>query len=220
MSAETGGAGDAGIVAGRAAPGSTVAPAGGAGGGEGDAYRALVPLVYDQLRRRARRYLAGRSGHTLEPTALVHEAFLKLAGGESGPRWSTDRHFYQAASEAMRQVLMDHAKSRGRAKRGGALRRVDLDRLDLAAPDAAGDSFDWPGLDEALRALEAEDERAYRVVMLRFFGGRSEAEVAALLGMSGRSVQREWKAAKLFLLAHLDGRLRPGQRGEGTGARS
>ena len=190
-----------------------------AGRGEPGAYRELVPLVYEELRRRARQYMAEHAGHnvTLQPTALVHEAFLKLVGsrGEAAGQFKSGRHFLHAAAEAMRQILVNHAKAKAAAKRGGRLRRVELEGVDVPAPapESAGEP-DWLALNSALAALEREDEQAYRLVMLRYFAGRTEAECATMLGVSERTVQRSWRAAKLFLLAHMSSAARGTDRNE------
>ena len=164
----------------------------------------LMPLVYEELRRRARFYMAReKAGHTLQATALVHDAFLRLVG--EGVSWGSSRHFFNAAAEVMRQLLVDHARRRGSLKRGGQGRRVGLDGLEVAAPPVpAGlgvESVDWEALDRALAALKAEDERRYQVVMLRYFAGLPEHEVAQCLGVSPRTVIRDWKTARMFLLS-------------------
>ena len=120
--------------------------------GDSAAMEELIPLVYDELRRRAALHMAWeRAGHTLQPTALVHEAFARLAGNPQAVAWESGRHFYNIAAEMMRQLLVDHARRRSAAKRGGKLRRVDLEQVDVALPV---DDTDWLGLDQA-REIEA-----------------------------------------------------------------
>lgn len=155
-------------------------------------------LVYGELRSLADRELAGeRSGHTLQPTALVNEAYLRLAG--KGPLlWESRAHFFGAAARAMRQVLVDHARARGRKKRAGA-------PLDVSGVGVDGLDLDLLSLDEALDRLEALDPRKARVVALRFFAGLSVREVARLLGVAAGTVSGDWKIAKMWLLRELSG---------------
>ena len=178
--------------------------------GDGAAAGELLPLVYELLRRRAGQLMAAeRPDHTLTPTALVHEAYLRVADRRSG--FEGRRHFYNAAAQAMRRILVENARSRGRAKRGGAdgapASRADdvtVDSLEAQHP-VTSDGFDWLALDEALDALRERDGRRHQVVMLRFFAGLGEAEVAELLGVDVRTVRRDWVTAKLWLCAHLSG---------------
>jgi RNA polymerase sigma factor (TIGR02999 family) len=179
-------------------------------GGEAGALDELIPLVYEELRRQARLIMssagAAAAGHTLQPTAVVHEAYAKLVGGSGGVAWRTSRHFFNAAAEVMRQILVDHARAKGRQKRGGGWRRVDVDRANATeAPATVSPDEDWECLDGALTSLRLRDDRRYRVVMLRFFAGLADQEVAACLGVCEKTVRRDWKAAKLFLLAQMDG---------------
>jgi RNA polymerase sigma factor (TIGR02999 family) len=164
----------------------------------------LIPLVYDELRHKARLYMAReRVGHTLQATAVVHEAFARMLGGSpNGASWESSRHFFNAAAEVMRQLLVDHARRRGAEKRGGGLQRIELEGVDLEVP---GDDIDWAGLDEALAELKKRDERRYQVVMLRYFAGLPEHDVAKCLDISEKTVQRDWKVSRMFLLAHLQG---------------
>ncbi len=177
-------------------------------GGDAAAMHQLIPLVYRELRERAAAYMAReRTDHTLQATALVHEAFAKLVsgGGVGADRrvpWESSRHFYNAAAEAMRQLLVDHARRHGAEKRGGGLARVELEGLDVVAP-ATG--VDWRALDVALIELKKQDERRYQVVMLRYFAGLAEHDVAKVLGISEKTVQRDWKVSRMFLLAQLTG---------------
>jgi len=183
----------------------TGAPAA-AGAGESAAAGELLPLVYELLRRRAGQLLAAeRPDHTLTPTALVHEAYLRVADRRSG--FDGRRHFYNAAAQAMRRILVENARARRRVKRGGGAGRADDVTLDsLEAQHAVtSDGIDWLALDEALDALRERDPRRHQVVMLRFFAGLGEAEVAELLGVDVRTVRRDWATAKLWLCAHLSG---------------
>lgn len=163
----------------------------------------LLPLVYDQLRKSAQSQMAGeRANHTLSATALVHEAYLKLVGPREVP-WAGRGHFYAAAAEAMRQILLDHAKARGRVKRGGGLGRVDLDRTaSLGGPvttDPGVDDADYVALDEAICRLTVRDPRMAEVVRLRFYAGLEVSEVAMALGVSERTVKSDWAFAKAWL---------------------
>lgn len=164
---------------------------------------ALLAQLYTQLRAAAQHHMAReRANHTLTATALVHEAWLRLAPPREVP-FEQRAHFYAAATEAMRHVLLDHAKSRGRQKRGGGRIRIDLDApLDLATDDKIDD---YLAVDEAIEALKAEDPRLAEIVRLRFFGGLSVAETAALLSVSERTVKGEWAFARAWLARHLAG---------------
>ncbi len=170
--------------------------------GDVEARDALYSLVYDELRRLARRHLQGeRAGHTLQPTALVHEAYLRLAGEEQ-EEWANRGHFFAACAEAIRRILVEHARSRARHKRGGGWRRVSLAQSALAAPEP---SIDLIALDEALRRLAALDPPRARVVELRFFGGLTVEQTAGFLGLSVPTVVRSWRLAKAWLYRELDG---------------
>jgi RNA polymerase sigma factor (TIGR02999 family) len=165
--------------------------------GEQAALDELVPLVYEELRRIARRYR--RDGNnTLQTTALVHEAFLRLAGTE-GTQWQNRAHFFGVAARAMRHILVDHARARCAFKRGGAVRSVSLDP-DLLSQERAASLV---ALDEALSALAALAPRQSRVVELRYFGGLSVNETAGVLGVSPETVTRDWRVAKSWLLREL-----------------
>ena len=163
----------------------------------------LIPLVYDELRRIARAQLRNeRADHSLAATALVHEAYLRLAGDGRAP-WRDRRLFFTAAAEAMRRILIEHARSRGRVKRGGpegARRRVELNSVDLARED---DLEDLVALDDVFRRLEERDPRAADVVRLRFYAGLSVEETAKALEISERTVKREWAFARAWLFAAL-----------------
>lgn len=161
----------------------------------------LYRRVYGELKRMASRHLrASDDAATLSTTELVHEAFLKL-GGASSSDWQGRAHFFGAASRAMRQVLVDFARRRRAAKRGGGTTRVSLSESDVAL-DVELDSI--LALDEALERLTMVDERLRRIVEMRFFGGFSENEVAVSLGVTPRTVEREWLKARLFLLRELE----------------
>ncbi|WP_396627160.1 sigma-70 family RNA polymerase sigma factor [Luteitalea sp.] len=169
--------------------------------GDEAAAAALVPLVYDELRRVASAALRReRADHTLQPTALVHEAFLRLAGATEVP-WRDRGHFVAIAARVMRQVLVDHARGRGALKRGHALVRIPLEGVDVA--QMPGSDVDLVVLDQALERLAALDERQARIVELRFFGGLTVEETAALIGASARTVKRDWQMARAWLKREL-----------------
>ncbi len=143
-----------------------------------------------------------RTGHTLSATALVHEVYLKLAGPRDKP-WEGRRHFYAAAVEAMRQIVLDHARARGCVKRGGGRVRLELDVAASLAADSVADEKEILALNEALSRLKDQDPRMAEVVGLRFFAGLSIQEVAAILGVSERTVKNDWKFAKAWLQREL-----------------
>lgn len=161
----------------------------------------LAVRLYEDLRAAARRQMAGeRAGHTLTATALVHEAYLRIAGPRELPM-EERAHFYAAAVEAMRRVLLDHAKARGRLKRGAGLAPLSLDGpLDLAEVERGGD---FEALDEAIQLLRRRDPRMAEVVSLRFLCGFSVADVADLLGVSERTVKADWSFARAWLAREL-----------------
>lgn len=164
--------------------------------GEGNAVEKLLPLVYAELRMLARQQMnRERSDHTLQATALVHEVYMRLLGGrELG--WANRRHFFNTAAEAMRRILIEHARKRGRVKRGGRLTRVSLDGLELAV----GENPDFfLLLDDAIRRLSEQDDRAAEVVRLRFFAGLDIDQTAEVLDVSPMTVKREWKFARVWL---------------------
>lgn len=165
--------------------------------GEPKAADELLPLVYTQLRKVAQECMAReRPGQTLQATALVHEAYLRIAGSR-GRDWDGRAHFFAAAAEAMRRILVERARARARLKRGGGWTRVTLEGLDLAAET---DPAELLALDEALTELEAEDGRAAEVVRLRFFAGLDVGETAAALEVAPRTVKREWTFARAWLM--------------------
>jgi RNA polymerase sigma factor (TIGR02999 family) len=189
-----------------------------AGRGEPHAAAALLPLVYEQLRALARQRMSDeRAAHTLQATALVHEAYLRLVGADAGaaPGWSGRGHFYRAAAEAMRRILIEHARARGRVKRGGGggegggdnkgggVRRVPLDALASLEAAAQCDADDVLALDAVFAELERQNPDAAAVVRLRFYAGLSVDETAAVLGVSGRTVNREWNYARAWLFRAL-----------------
>ena len=160
----------------------------------------LFDLLYEDLRERAAvRFRHERAGHTLQPTALVNEAWLKLS--ENGEVAAHDRaHLLALASQAMRRVLVDHARGRGRLRRGGDRKREEISAI--AAPDS-GDALDLEQLDRALTRLQERSERLARIVEMRFFGGLSREETAEALGVSRTTAARDWRAAKAFLSNEL-----------------
>lgn len=161
----------------------------------------LLQRVYAQLRASAERRLHGeRVGHTLTATALVHEAYLRLAEGRRVP-WASEAHFYAAAAEAMRLILIEHARARGRAKRGGGRGRVPLSVVDLARCDDAEQIL---MLDEEIGRLALRHPTAGSVVRLRFYAGLSVEQTAAILGVSVRTVMREWSFARAVLYRALE----------------
>jgi RNA polymerase sigma factor (TIGR02999 family) len=161
---------------------------------------ALLPLVYRQLHAIAsRRMKDERESHTLQATALVNEAFLKLLGRERHT-WSGKAHFYAAAAEAMRRILIDHARGKARVKRGGGRARIPLDVVDLASRDCIDEIL---SVDEAVRRLEGQDPRMAEVVKLRFYVGLSEKETAQVLTVTDRTVRREWVRARAWLQKEL-----------------
>ncbi len=175
--------------------------------GEEGAFHALLPMVYGELRRLARSALRReRAGHTLQTTALVHEAYLRLAGSDSGP--DTRRRFMGVAANVMRRVLVDHARRRKSKKRGGDMAPLRLDTLEplLAAPSGERDLIDIIVLDEALEELMEQDERPGRAVELHYFGGLSYAEVAEALDVSEATVDRDLRFARAWLYRKLDAR--------------
>lgn len=168
--------------------------------GDTNARDELAPLIYDELRRLARGYLRHeRPGHTLQPTALVHEAFLRLID-QSQVNWQNRAHFFGAAARLMRQILINHAEARRAAKRGGAAERVPLDGVDRFA---AAPEIDLAALDEALRRLERLDPQQGRIVELRYFGGLTVEEIAEVIGVSPATVKRDWSLARAWLRREL-----------------
>jgi len=170
--------------------------------GDDAALEQLIPLMEAELRRLARGYMGReRQGHTLQTTALVNEAFLRLTDARH-VRWQDRAHFLGISARLMRRVLVDYARRRGFHKRGGGAQRVTLDEAVMPAADPA---FDVVALDRALEALEKSDPRKSRTVELRFFGGLSVEETAEVLKVSTDTVKRDWRLAKLWLLRELEG---------------
>jgi RNA polymerase sigma factor (TIGR02999 family) len=172
---------------------------------QGDSHAAeqLLPLVYDELRNLARQKLAlEKPGQTLDATSLVHEAYLRLVGPADAARWKDRGHFFAAAAEAMRHILVDKARRRRRPKHGGDRQRVELD-VAVPAPPTAGE--DLLLLDEALTRLAADDPEAAAVVQLRYFAGLSVEQAAQSLGISRASAYRHWTFARAWLRQQLDG---------------
>jgi RNA polymerase sigma factor (TIGR02999 family) len=168
--------------------------------GDEAALQQLLPIVHDELRRLARRQMAGeRPGHTLQPTALVNEAYLRLVNLKQ-MQWQNRAHFFAMAARLMRRILVDFARSRGYQKRGGGATRVSFTQ---ALEVAESQPTDVVALDAALEALAHVDERKSRVVELRFFGGLSVDETAEALNVSRETVKRDWTFAKMWLLRHL-----------------
>jgi RNA polymerase sigma-70 factor, ECF subfamily len=166
--------------------------------GELEARDALIPLVYDELRQVARRNLAGQpSGHTLQATALVHEAYLRLVRRDSA-NFHDRVHFFAMAAQMMRQILIDHARKAVAAKRGGCAVTVTLDESDVASPEKSA-GIDLIALDDALNQLAELDPRQSRIVELRFFGGLSIEETASAVEISPATAKREWATARLWL---------------------
>jgi RNA polymerase sigma factor (TIGR02999 family) len=173
----------------------------GMGAGDPHAGEQLLPLVYDELRRLAAQRLAHEpAGQTLQPTALVHEAYVRLVDQEVRQRWNTRGHFFAAAAEAMRRILVENARRKQSLKRGG-----DLHRLEMEAAEAGiGDSkHDLLAVNEVLEQFERADPQKAQLVKLRFFAGLSEEEAAATLGISRATAARHWAYAKAWLYARL-----------------
>jgi len=169
--------------------------------GESTALDQLMPIVYAELRAIAARYLRReRPDHTLQPTALVNEAYLRLID-QKHVDWQNRAHFVGVAAQMMRRILVDHAKSHHRAKRGGGALRVTLDEEIAVSEERATDLVE---LDEALTALEAFDERKSRVVEMKYFGGLSVEETAEVLNVSVITVARDWKLAKAWLYTNIN----------------
>jgi len=168
--------------------------------GDEGALDALIPAVYQELRRMANYYLRGENaGHSLQPTALVHEAYLRLID-QTKVDWQNRAHFFGVAAQMMRRILVDHAKAKHRAKRGGTATKVSLDEtVNLSSERAA----ELVALDDALKVLDELDERKSRIVELRYFGGLTVDETAQVLGVSDKTVMRDWSLAKAWLYQQL-----------------
>jgi RNA polymerase sigma factor (TIGR02999 family) len=163
----------------------------------------LLPIVYDELRSLAKNYLSReRSNHTLQPTALVHEAYVRLIGQNSEIAWENRAHFFGVAARLMREVLIDYARARNRQKRGGEFKTQIA--LDAAVSFSNQNELDIVAVDDALTKLENLDERQGRIVEMKFFGGMTIEEIAEVLSISAATVKREWSSAKLLLYKMLN----------------
>ena len=168
--------------------------------GDGRASEELLPLVYTELRQLAAARMSQESaGQTLQATALVHEAWLRMVG-DGDREWQNRAHFFGAAAEAMRRILVDNARRKSRLKRGGDQLRVDIEELDLVATSPDEKIL---LMDEALEKLRAEDPEKARIVVMKFFGGMTNQEVAENLGMTERTVERQWAFAKAWLFQSI-----------------
>jgi RNA polymerase sigma factor (TIGR02999 family) len=173
--------------------------------GQGDARAAeqLLPLVYDELRKLAAQKLAReKPGQTLQATALVHEAYIRLVVGNAAQKWDNRRHFLAAAAEAMRRILVENARRKRAEKHGGQFERRDFENIDIEAPTPSEDLF---ALDEALTKLEAREPVKAQLVKLRYFAGLTEEDAATVLGISRATIQRHWRYAKAWLHSELHG---------------
>ena len=177
--------------------------------GDPQAAEQLLPLVYAELRKlAAHRVAKEQPGQTLSATALVHEAYLRLVGNGADPQWNSRGHFFAAAAEAMRRLLVEQARRKQRVRHGGRRVRIDLEGLDVEAERGSDDVL---ALDDALQRLTAEEPTAAEVVKLRYFAGLTAEAAAATLGISLRTANRHWAYAKAWLYRHMSGR-------NGTGA--
>ncbi len=171
------------------------------GQGDGQAAAELLPLIYDELRRVAAQKMSLQPpGQTLQATALVHEAYLRLVGS-GAERWESRRHFFSAAAEAMRHILIDRARRRLRLRHGGNAEKVALDEIEIAAPAKEEIILQ---LNDALDELKERSPEQAEIVKLRFFAGFSEPEIAGILNLSERTVQREWSYAKAWLFERIE----------------
>ncbi|HIE98695.1 MAG TPA: sigma-70 family RNA polymerase sigma factor [Planctomycetes bacterium] len=169
--------------------------------GNAQAASELLPLVYGELKKLAAAKMATeRADHTLQATALVHEAFLRLVGSANGDNWAGRAHFFSAAAEAMRRILIDHARNNKRLKRGSSAEQISLDSVELPWKSQLGDLLE---LNDALESLEAEDPRAAEIVKLRVFAGQTQAEAAVLMGVSVSTANRCWNFARAWLFRAL-----------------
>jgi RNA polymerase sigma factor (TIGR02999 family) len=170
-------------------------------GGDREAFDALIPLVYDELRRIAQRYLnAERPEHTLQSTALVNEAYMRMVAQDL-PQWQNRAHFFSVAAQIMRQILVDHARNRRASKRGGNVCKLALDD---AGEQPQQRDLDIIALDDALKTLAEMDPQQSRVVELKFFAGLSIEDTSEVLGISPSTVKRDWNTARVWLYRELD----------------
>ena len=175
--------------------------------GDPSAAERLLPAVYDELRKLATRWLAAESpGQTIQPTALVHEAYLRLIGAKHQQQWDSSGHFFGAAAQAMRRILIENARRRKSLKKGGRLNRVDLELTNIEMP---AEHVDVVHLDHALTKLAARDERKARLVELRFFAGLTLKQAAATMGISIATAQRDWIYARAWLHREIGGGVPP-----------
>ncbi len=175
------------------------------GHGDRDALDRLMPLVYQELHRMASRYMTGeRAGHTLQTTGLVHEAYVRLVD-QRHVDWQNRAQFFGLAAQAMRRILVDHARSRGRAKRGSDAPRAPVETVDVLAAPESVDLDDAVAIDIALNKLQGVDPGQAQIVELRFFGGLTVEETAQVLATSPRTVKREWALARAWLLREMAG---------------
>jgi RNA polymerase sigma factor (TIGR02999 family) len=169
--------------------------------GEGRAAEELLPLVYDELRRQAARFLQDeRAEHTLQPTALVHEAYLRLVDTAQEQPWNHRGHFFAAAAESMRRILVDHARAKLALKRGGEAKRERIELSEIAVPQRRDDLL---ALDEALAKLEQRDARKASLVKLRYFAGLTMDQAAAALGIAVATAERDWAYSRVWLLREM-----------------
>lgn len=170
--------------------------------GDKEAESRLASAVYNELHRLAERQMLGeRAGHSLQATVLVHEAFIRLVA-DTGRDWHNRTHFFAVAAQVMRRLLIDYARARSAEKRGRGRQRIELDDADGFTAD---NCEEWIAVDQALERLAERDPRMARVVELRFFGGLQEDEIGEVLGVSTRTVKRDWKVAKAWLRGELSG---------------
>jgi RNA polymerase sigma factor (TIGR02999 family) len=169
-------------------------------GGDREAPERLMPLVYDEMRRIARSFISReRQGHTLQPTALVNEVYLRLVD-QNSLTWQSRAHFYSVAASMMRRVLIDHARAHATEKRGGGAIRLSIEDVQVPVEERAAN---FVAMDEALERLSQFNERGRKIVEMRFYAGMSEEEIAEVLGVSTRTVLRDWKAARVWLFREL-----------------
>jgi RNA polymerase sigma factor (TIGR02999 family) len=169
--------------------------------GDPTAASQLLPLVYDELRRLAAQRMANEAaGHTLQPTALVHDAWLRLAGSDANVQFANRAHFFAAAAEAMRRILIERARHKGTAKRGGNWERIDLNKVEIAA-DVDDDTLLL--VNESLEKLAKEDAKAAEIAKLRFFGGLTLEEAGQVLGVTDRTAKRYWAYARAWLFDEM-----------------
>jgi RNA polymerase sigma factor (TIGR02999 family) len=167
--------------------------------GDSDALNKLMPLVYDELRKLAKRYMRSeREGHTLQHTALVHEAYLQLV--QMDISWNDRAHFFAIAARAMRRILVDHARARNRGKRGGEIEKISLDEI---ADVSSGSSVDILDLDRALDRLSEFDSRKSEIIELHYFGGLTHEEMGEVIGVSSTTIDRELRLAKAWITREL-----------------